>query len=240
MSAKAKPKSEAPRLDLNHADAAELRSERAKAEQALADVEVSLAKVAAEVGAEFRSPDVNEARLGELTKKRASLERSREKALARVAEVERMVETASTRRAARESMQRRVVEYQRLVDETAAGHKILRDLLAAAKRAEEQMPWKKVEDHPMAIKRGRLLREEIAWDAREAGLEPPELPPAPPEFVEARELRAISNSLSYNANPETIVGSGPLSARGKAAQRKKQEENSYAGGNGQTASFMRE
>jgi hypothetical protein len=84
-----------------------------------------------------------------------------------------------------------------------------------------------------------MLREECEHDAAEAGVAMPPLP-EPPQFADARELRVLGNLLSGTANAEVGLMSGPLTARGKAAQRKKWEESSYASGNGQTAGVMRE
>ena len=51
--------------------------------------------------------------------------------------------------------------------------------------------------------------------------------PEPPQFADARGLRDLGNLLSGTANAEAGLLFGPLTARGKRALRKKQEENSY-------------
>jgi hypothetical protein len=210
----------------------ELRAERAKAEQGVASVERKLAEVAEEIAKALEAPDA--ARVTALTVERSRLERERVKATARVAEVGQMIATAAARRAARESMQRRMAEFQQLADETAAGHKVLRGVLEALKKAEHEMPWKSVDGHPLGF-RGRLLREELEWDAREAGLAPPVLPEPPPfNEEEAARLLGIARMLASSANPQIGMLSGTaLTARGKAAERKKRESSPYAGGNTQ-------
>jgi hypothetical protein len=223
---KAKPVAKPPTDPLLLAEDAELLATLKKAEEERARVERALSEVAEEIADALGAETPDAERRQALNAKRSRLEREREKALARVKEVEKLIASAAARKAAREALATRVEQHQALQSEAETARKILTHLVEVARKAVTEFPWEHSGLHANG-NRMRMLLEEIKFDAEEAGIEAPQLPELGDVVASlGGELLGIARDLGRRANTEPPMREY-YTARGKARRREamaRQEE----------------